>query len=118
MLTGGNANYEHSSPGGGNLRELVATMGMTLVLLGAYVSPALARVVRMETSVNLTDRSDPAVKQALKEAFDTTMRGAVAMGFTRIRVDGFQVRQDTVVLATVATDEDDDDDTSDNTRVQ
>jgi len=33
-------------------------------------------------------------------------------------VDGFQVRQDTVVLATVATDEDDDDDTSDNTRVQ
>jgi Na+/H+-translocating membrane pyrophosphatase len=101
------------------LRAVAAMTGMTLVLLmGAYVSPALARVVRMETSVNLTDRSDPSVKQALKEAFDTSMRGAVAMGFTRIRVDGFQVRHDTVVLATVATDEDDDDDTSDNTRVQ
>jgi Na+/H+-translocating membrane pyrophosphatase len=101
------------------VRALAVMMAMTLVLLmGAYVAPASARVVRMETSVNLTDRSDPAVKQALKEAFDTSMRGAVAMGFTRIRVDGFQVRQDTVVLATVATDEDDDDDTSDNTRVQ
>lgn len=101
------------------MRALAAMMATILVLLmGAFLTPASARVVRMETSVNLTDRSDPAVKQALKEAFDTSMRGAVAMGFTRIRVDGFQVRQDTVVLATVATDEDDDDETSDNTRVQ
>jgi len=74
------------------------------------VSPASARVVRMETVVSLTDRSDPGVKQALREAFDTSMRGAVAMGFSRIRVDAIQVLQDTVVLATVATDEDDDDD--------
>jgi hypothetical protein len=82
-----------------------------VMLMGAYVAPASARVVRMETSVNRTDRSDPTVKQALEEAFDTSMRGAVAMGFA-------QVRQDTVVLATVATDEDDDDESPDNTRVQ
>ena len=101
------------------MRALAGMAATTLVMLmGAYVTPASARVVRMETSVNLTDRSDPAVKQALKDAFDTSMRGAVAMGFTHIRVDGFQVRQDTVVLATVATDEDDDDEAPDNTRVQ
>lgn len=101
------------------MRVLTRMAATTLVMLmGAYVAPASARVVRMETSVNLTDRSDPAVKQALKEAFDTSMRGAVAMGFTHIRVDGFQVRQDTVVLATIATDEDDDDESPDNTRVQ
>lgn len=98
--------------------RVLAGMATLVMLMGAYVAPASARVVRMETSVNLTDRSDPAIKQALKDAFDTSMRGAVAMGFTHIRVDGFQVRQDTVVLATVATDEDDDDEAPDNTRVQ
>jgi len=39
----------------------------------------------------------------------------VAMGFARIRVDGIQVLQDVVVLATVATD---DDEAPDNTRDQ
>jgi len=98
--------------------RVVGGMATLVMLMGACVTPASARAVRMETSVDLTDRSDPAVKQALKDAFDTSMRGAVAMGFTHIRVDGFQPRQDTVVLATVATDEDDDDEAPDNTRVQ
>jgi len=82
------------------------------------VSPAWARVLRMQTVVSLTDRSDPAVKQALREAFDTSLRGAVAMGFSRIRVDAIQVLQDTVVLATVATDGDDDDEAPENARDQ
>ena len=64
------------------------------------------------------DRSDPAVKQALMEAFDTSMRGAVAMGLPHIRVDGIQVLQDAVVLAMIATDEDDDNEAPDNTRDQ
>jgi len=82
------------------------------------VSPAWARVARTQTVVSLTDRSDPAVKQALREAFDTSLRGAVAMGFSRIRVDAIQVLQDTVVLATVATDGDDDDEAPENARDQ
>ena len=77
--------------------------------MGAYVTAASARV-RVEAS-------DPAVKQAL-EAFDTSMRGAVAIGFTGIRTHRSQVRRDTVVLATVATDEHDDDEAPDKTRVQ
>ena len=97
------------------LAGLVAALGMAMTLV---VSPAWARVVRMQTVVNLTDRSDPAVKQAVKEAFDTSLRGAVAMGFARIRVDGIQVFQDSLVLATVATDEGDDDEAPDNTRDQ
>ena len=97
------------------LAGLVAGMLMAAVV----ATPAVARVVRMQTVVNLTDRSDPAVKRAAKEAFDTSLRGAaVAMGFARIRVDGIQVLQDVVVLATVATDEDDDDEAPDNTRDQ
>jgi hypothetical protein len=64
----------------------------------------------MQTVVSLADRSDPAVKRAVREAFNTSLRGAVAMGFSRIRVAGIQVLQDSVVLATVATDRDNNDD--------
>jgi len=97
----------------------IAGFALLLMMVGFIaVPPAWARVVRMQTVVNLTDRSDPAVKQAVKEAFDMSLRGAVAMGFAQIRVDGIQVLQDSVVLATVATDEDDDDEGPDNARDQ
>jgi len=96
----------------------LAGLGAALLLTLTLVSPASARVVRMETVVSLTDRSDPAVKQALMEAFDTSMRGAVAMGFSRIRVDGIEVLPNVVVLATIATDEDDDDEALDPARDQ
>ena len=97
------------------LAGLVAALMMAMVVA---VAPAWARVARMKTVVSLTDRSDPAVKAALREAFDTSLRGAIAMGFSRIRVDAIQVLQDTVVLATVATDGDDDDEALENTRDQ
>ena len=100
------------------MRALAGLMAALMMATVIAVPPALARVVRMQTVVSLTDRSDPAVKQALMEAFDTSLRGAVAMGFARIRVDGIQVLQDVVVLATVASDEDDDDEAPDNTRNQ
>ena len=96
----------------------LAGLVAALLIAAAVASPAWARVVRMQTVVNLTDRSDPAVKRAVKEAFDISLRGAVAMGFARIRVDEIQVLQDVVVLAMVATDEDNDDEAPDNTRDQ
>jgi hypothetical protein len=99
------------------VRTLAGLVAVLVMGMG-IASPAWARVVRMQTVVNLTDRSDPAIKRAVKEAFDTSLRGAVAMGFARIRVDGIQVLHDVVVLATVATDEDDDDEAPDNTRDQ
>lgn len=99
------------------MRTLAGLVAVLVIGMGV-ASPAWARVVRMQTVVNLTDRSDPAIKRAVKEAFDTSLRGAAAMGFARIRVDGIQVLHDVVVLATVATDEDDDDEAPDNTRDQ
>jgi Na+/H+-translocating membrane pyrophosphatase len=92
---------------------------MALIMTGFIaVASAWAREVRMQTTVNLTDRSDPAVKQAVKEAFDISLRGAVAMGFAQIRIDGIQILNDALVLATVATDENDDDEGPDNARDQ
>ena len=97
----------------------IAGFALLLMMVGFIaVPPAGPAWSRMQTVVNLTDRSDPAVKQAVKEAFDMSLRGAVAMGFAQIRVDGIQVLQDSVVLATVATDEDDDDEGPDNARDQ
>jgi hypothetical protein len=102
------------------VRRLVAgfvtLLVVAMVVVGA--SPAWPREVRMQTTVSLNDRSEPTVKEALREAFDTCLRGAVAMGFSRVRVDAIQVLQDTVVLATVATDEDHDDEAPENARDQ
>src|SRR5262249_22220255 len=98
------------------MRVLAGLTAAVMMAMVVAVAPGWARVVRMKTVVNLTDRSDPAVK-ALRKAFDTSLRGAVAMGFSHIRVDAIQVLQDTVVLATVATDGDDDE-ALENTRDQ
>jgi hypothetical protein len=97
------------------LTGLVAALVMATVV---SASPASARVVRMQTTVTLNDRSEPTVKEALREGFDTCLRGPVAKGFSRVRVDAIQVLQDTVVLATVATDEDHDDEAPENARDQ
>jgi len=109
---------EKLSRSGGTVRALAGLVAALVIATVVAVLPVSARVVRMQTVVNLVYRSDPAVKQALREAFDTSLRGAVAMGFSRIRVDAIQVLQDTVVLATVATDEDDEDEAPDNVRNQ
>ena len=109
---------EKLSRSGGTVRALARLVAALVIATVVAVLPVSARVVRMQTVVNLVYRSDPAVKQALREAFDTPLRGAVAMGFSRIRVDAIQVLQDTVVLATVATYEDDEDEAPDNVRNQ
>ena len=87
--------------------RMIVWLATGLMLLAA-ASPARARVVRMETTVALGDRSEPSVKQALREAFEISVRGALAMGLSRMRVDGARVLPDAVILAMVATDEDDD----------
>ena len=89
------------------MRTLVWLTAASLTLCVA-VSPVSARVVRMETKVALEDQSEPSIRQALREAFQTAVRGAIAMGFSRVWVDGARVLPDAVVLAMVATDEDDD----------
>ncbi len=89
------------------MRTFVWLAAASLTLCVA-ASPVSARVVRMETKVALEDQSEPAIKQALREAFQISVRGAIAMGFSRVWVDGARVLPDAVVLAMVATDEDDD----------
>jgi hypothetical protein len=94
------------------MRVFVWLAAASLILA---TSPVSARVVRMETTVALHDHSEPSIRQAVREAFDTSVRGAIAMGFSRVWVDEARVLPAAVVLAMVATDEDDD---ADETRDQ
>ena len=94
------------------MRVLVWLAAASLILA---TSPVSARVVTMETTVALSDHSEPSIRQAVREAFETSVRGAIAMGFSRVWVDEARVLPAAVVLAMVATDEDDD---ADETRAQ
>jgi hypothetical protein len=89
------------------MRMLVWLTAAVLTLCVA-AAPVSARVVRMETRVALEDQSELSIKQALREAFRISVRGALAMGLSHVSVDGARVLPGAVVLALVATDEADD----------
>ena len=75
----------------------------------AVAPPVSARVVRMESAVALADHSGPSVEQAFKQAFDTAVTGARAMGLPSMRVDDAFILADAVMLLVIASDESDDD---------
>jgi hypothetical protein len=54
----------------------------------------------------LSDHSPETLERAIKEALDTTVQGATAMGFSWIRLDGARVLEDTVIVRIVASDDD------------
>lgn len=68
-------------------------------------APVAAREVQVETKVALEDHSELAIKQALRDAFQISVRGALAMGLSHVSVDGARVLLDAVVLGLVATDD-------------
>jgi hypothetical protein len=61
--------------------------------------------------VSLSDHSPETLQRAIKEALDTAVQGATAMGFNWVRLDGALVLEDAVVVRMVASDDD-----SENTR--
>jgi hypothetical protein len=56
--------------------------------------------------VSLSDHSPETLERAIKEALDTTVQGATAMGFSWVRLDGARVLEDAVVVRIVASDDD------------
>jgi hypothetical protein len=89
------------------MRVFVRLVAVSLAL-GVAAAPVSARVVRMETKVTLEDHSELGIKLALREAFQLSVRGAIAMGLPHVSVDGVSVLPDALVLALVAADESDD----------
>ena len=78
-----------------------------VAILLAIVVPATAwaRVVTIETTAALPDRSDQSIEGALENAVDTCVRGAAAMGLTSIWLDRALVLSDKVVIKMIASDE-------------
>jgi hypothetical protein len=66
-------------------------------------------MVKIETAVPLSDHSPETLERAIKEALDTTVQGATAIGLGWIRLDGARVLEDSVVVRMVAADDDDED---------
>lgn len=79
------------------------------LLVMALAAPGWARTVKIETAVPLSDHSPEMLERAIKEALDTAVQGATAMGFSWIRLDGARVLEDAVVVRMVATDDDSED---------
>ena len=88
--------------------RMLAWLTAAVLALCVAAAPVSARAVRMETRVVLEDHSELSIRQAFLEAFQISVRGALAMGLSNVSVDGARVLPDAVVLALVATDEVDD----------
>ena len=90
------------------MRKLWVVPALLVLILGLS-SPGWARVVRMETAVPLTDRSEAAVEAALRGALETCVRGAMAMGLSWIRLERATLGEDRVIVHMIGSDDDDED---------
>ena len=87
----------------GTLTRLVSV----LFLLLTMSSPGWARVVSLEVTASVQDRSDASVARALKSALDGCVHQAAAMGLSWIRLQDAVLTGNQVVVQVVATDETD-----------
>jgi hypothetical protein len=83
---------------------VAAILWATLMPAGA----AWARTVKLEAAEPLSDASDPAVERALKNALDSCVRRATAMGLAWIWLQDATVLPNRVIVKMVASDEDPD----------
>ncbi len=90
------------------MNTFLRALGAVLVLLATAV-PVSATIVKLETAVALTDRSEPAVDAAIRQAVETAVRGVAAMGLSTLRFNQAVVLSDRVVVSLLATDEVEDD---------
>ncbi len=86
------------------MRYWCRVLCVAAVVLG-MASSALARVAVIETTARLSDHSDVAFRAAIKEAVETAVRGAVAMGLSHVALrDVSQLDEDTVAVQILVSD--------------
>jgi len=73
----------------------------------SVASVASARVAVIQTTARLSDHSETSLRQAVKEAVATAVRGALAMGLSQVALQGIsQVDDETVAVQVLASDVD------------
>jgi len=85
------------------MRKLIRLMA-ALSAVFVVASPVLAGMAVIETTAPLSERSDEAVKMAVMSAVQSAVKGAAAMGLSRVAVKGVQVLPRLVVVQILATD--------------
>src|SRR5438093_13312048 len=77
----------------------LGVVGLTLAL----ATPAFARVAMIQTTARLADHSDDGVRAAVRDAVETAVRGARAMGLSHVALqDGSRLDDETVAIRLVA----------------
>jgi hypothetical protein len=78
---------------------------LTIALATALASPAMAYVVEVTTSINLTDVADKAqLRQAVKSAVEDVLANAISFSPTRITVQNARVVGDRMYLLLLIVD--------------
>jgi hypothetical protein len=88
------------------MKKMLGRLVMTLGLVVLVAPPGWARVATIETTAPLGDHSEASIKAAVTEAVQTALRGAVAMGLSRVHLNHALVLDDAVVIQLLAADAD------------
>jgi hypothetical protein len=82
-------------------------VSMVLLTLLTMSSPAWARIVNLEATAPVPDRSHASIERAIQSALDGCVRQATALGLTWIRLRDAVLTGNQITLEVVATDEPD-----------
>lgn len=77
---------------------------VALLVVLMSTSPVVAEMAMIETTATLNEHSNEGVKTAVVTAVETAVRGAQAMGLSRVAVNGVRVLPRMVIVQVLATD--------------
>ncbi len=77
---------------------------VALLVVLMSTSPVLAEMAMIETTATLNEQSNEGVKTAVATAVETAVRGARAMGLSRVALNGVRVLPRMVIVQILATD--------------
>jgi len=88
------------------MMRLLSQLAITFLLVLSLASPSLARVAAIQATAPLKDHSEQSVTTAVKEAVETAVRVAVAMGLPWVKVHRALLGEDAVSVEVLATEMD------------
>ena len=85
--------------------SVLSSLTAALLVLAVSAVPVSATVVKIETAAPLADQSEKSLDSALSQAVEQSIRGAAAMGLSKVWFDQAFVMPGRVVVRMLATDE-------------
>ncbi len=79
-------------------------LALLLMLVLSIAPPAGARIAMIQTMAPLQDHAEQSIQAAFREALETAVKGAVAMGLSWVKLGRALVLENMVVVQNFATD--------------